>query len=119
MPRAFSAMTSLRPHVNPAEFKLRTARRIADFFRLIVEPARPLWRDPEQVGSRRGLLSAFGLLAKTYLRDGLKFLIARTFFIMRRRWALSAEDKVGFEDVFFFMLITHILSDVVGQLYFS
>ena len=113
MCRPLSAMTSFRPTVNPANFKLRMARLSADFFRLVVEPARPLWRDPEQVRSRRGLLSAFGRFVATYLRDLVdrvdfvpEFLIARTLNMIRRRVALSAAERVTFFDFFF----THILS---------
>jgi len=107
MPRAFSDMTSFRPTVNPPEFKLRRARRIADFFCLVVEPARPRSSGRR---SRDGVLrgSRFSVISRmTYFRDfplDPKILIARTFFMMRRRWALSAFDSVGL--VSFFLAIT-------------
>ena len=83
MLRAFSAMTSFRPHVNPAEFKLRIARRIADFFRLrIVEPERPVLFevDARDVAAVAGVPArpehrprlagvAFSVISRTYLRD--------------------------------------------------
>jgi len=114
MPRAFSAMTSLRPTINPAEFKLVTARRIADFFRRVIEPAgargrleraRRRFQDfprvPFSVISRMTYFRAFRFA------DSFEILIARTFFIIRRRIALSAFERVVL------VLLTHILSDVV------
>ena len=110
MPRAFSAMTSLRPTVNPAKLRLRTARRMADFFRLVIEPAgaRRGSRRGSVLGSRRVSFSVIEQM--TYLRD-LKILMARTFFMIRRRCALSAFESVGFLDGFFLMFSVHILSD--------
>jgi len=92
-------MTSFRPTVNPAEFKLRNARRIADFFRLVVEPAgargrheraRPRFMDFPRV--------PLSVISVTYLRDlfaALSFdiFIARTFFMILRSVALSARDS--------------------------
>ena len=93
-------MTSFRPTVNPAKFKLRNRRRIADFFRRVVEPAGARSRVVPGAVRRvpRDRVSFSVISRLTYLRDffaALSFdiLIARTFFMILRRVALSALDN--------------------------
>jgi len=115
MLRSSSARTSFRPTLKPSEFSLRIAFRIADFFRLVVEPVRT---DPGRISlaTFRPECLAFGRLMSLYLRArfalfSFEILIARTFFIMRRNVFLSAFDNPT-------IFVTHILSDVVRQFFF-
>jgi hypothetical protein len=65
-----------------------------NFVRFIIEPTRPLKKS--WLAITRASLPVFGHLTIPYLRDFFSFaiLIARTFFMILRNVALSAEERV-------------------------
>lgn len=83
---------ALRERATP--IRGRRVIRYPDFLSARFKPRGQGRREPSS--PRRTRL--FGQCIMSYLRDfGLKFLIARTFFIILRKVALSRAERVGFD----------------------